>query len=375
MLLEVLFYERSEGADRLRLKEFGRLRPRTVQANREGKCGPAEHRLSIYMTLIQETLFNSRVVVLAASLLYGLVASGQSGPVFLPQYPQFTGATFREPSLLPFRHSQADLQRAINEVVRAVRSDDLSVNQIQPRTVESISRAVKRRVAQTLASSSQRPFTKFEEEWLLAEGVSEYVRWNIYFDDQLAAVSPGSAEQINYATSAGILGRERPGAVCWGISILVRDLARAAGLECYFVNGNSRWLGTPPPKQSDRNHGVACFVFKVDGRRYEVPSDVSIVRGTMQNGKPLPGAAGLKWNPEGKVFSQFILPRTPMQWELFLARFNSDLGPWGSISGDDQNVHLKLKMSYSKWSSVDTDYLNKANQDEVNREETFGKSR
>gem|GEM_PF-4179134 len=119
---------------------------------------------------------------------------------------------------------------------------------------------------------------------------------------------------------------------------------------------------------------MACFVFTDGSKTYEVPSDVAIVRGTMQNGKAASGAAGLNWNPPGKVFSQFILPRTPIQWELFLARFNSDLGPWGSISGDDQNTHLKLAMDYSKWSSVDTDYLNAANKAEVNREENFAKA-
>gem|GEM_PF-3973040 len=119
---------------------------------------------------------------------------------FLSTYPPFQNQSLTGPSLLPFKHSQEDIQRTINRVVLAIRSDDISLDDMQERSVAGIATKVKQRVAQALETSSQKDFTKFEQDWMLAEGVSEYVRWNVYFDPALTTIPEGSKDQAAYAT-------------------------------------------------------------------------------------------------------------------------------------------------------------------------------
>lgn len=134
--------------------------------------------------------------------------------------------------------------------------------------------------------------------------------------------------------------------MCWGIAVSCRDIARAAGLRCDFVNGIARGLGSVAPKQSERNHGIVVFTF---AGGIEVPADVSSNICDFQNNK--------KPAPRQKTNSWMGLPRRPEAWELFLATFSADLGEAIQISGDTQNKHKLVSMNYSKWAMTDTTYL------------------
>ena len=86
------------------------------------------------------------------------------------------------------------------------------------------------------------------------------------------------------------------------------------GLKCYYVGGWLRGYDGLTPKES--NHAWNCFEFD---KKILVPADMTGSAQTLEQ------AVGHQW----KTGVELILPRTPVTWELFLARH------FGVIKFDD----------------------------------------
>ena len=271
----------------------------------------------------------------------------QVEPFFIKACPLWQHVDWRKgESPFPFQLSQEQVKRTIDEVVAAMNDPGFLRQALADRNAQVMANMIRHRVATICLRSLGSKPNPFASQWFLAEGICEFVRATCSYDHSDRERNQRASVQIDHATFKYIYSEEKPSAVCWGIAVCVRDLSRAAGLDCRFVNVNFRGFGSQPPKQSDRNHGIVVFTF-LDG--IQVPADVSSNICDFQNNH--------KPNPTHKVNSWNVLPRTPEAWELFLATFNPDLGQDLDISGEKQNVVRFLTLSFGEWAQHDTSNL------------------
>lgn len=288
-----------------------------------------------------------RNLVALTGVVIASVGSAQVQPVFIKSSPVWSNANFANgQSPFPFGIPEAEISKHIDAVVVAMNDEKFLAQAMSERTAESIASQIKARVASVTRSTQGESIPEFARQWLLAEGVCEFVRATCSYDHSDRERNQPAPTQIARNRFDYIYKMERPSAVCWGIAVSTRDIARAAGLRCDFVNGISRGLGLRAPKQTERNHGIVVFTFPGG---IEVPADVSNHITDFQNNK--------RPAPRKKVNSWMVLPRRPEAWELFLATFSADVGEDIEISGDKQNKHKLVSMTYSQWASIDTQYL------------------
>jgi hypothetical protein len=279
--------------------------------------------------------------------MIGSLGRAQVQPVFIKSSPVWSQTDLRSRRTpFPFGLPENDVSKLIAAVIIAMNDKKFLAQAMTDRSATSIAKLIKEKVALVTKRDQGETLSEFTKQWLLAEGVCEFVRATCSYDHTDRERNQPAETQIAHNRFQYIYNMERPSAVCWGIAVSCRDIARAAGLHCDFVNGIARGLGSPAPKQSGRNHGIVVFTF---AGGFEVPADVSSnICDFQDNRKP---------NPSQKRNSWMVLPRLPEAWELFLATFNADIGEELDISGDKQNRHKLLLMSFPKWAEVDTGYL------------------
>jgi len=250
----------------------------------------------------------------------------------------------------PFSTSVGQTDYLINSVVVSMRSKDLWFENIENPSTEKISSLIKSKVFDVLAENNGQNFNNFTKQFLLAEGICEWVRLNVEYDHSF----PGSAEDTPSgsslrATSKWIFSQSNPRALCWGFAVATRDLARASGIKACIVNGCFKNLNTT--SDPGRNHSVAAFY--LDGCTSPIPADVSTARNEtapLNRGK---GIHSFLEFPKGKICEYWVMPRRPEAWELFLSQINSAI-PEGNIvvSGDNQGVIKFLVNSRNDWVST-----------------------
>jgi len=281
---------------------------------------------------------------LLAGTMAASSAHAQVQPVFIRSSPLWSKINLdSNQSPFPFGISEIKLDKLIDAVVLAMNEEQFIAQAMSVRSAERIANEIKAKVASVTRRTQGETVPEFVQQWLLAEGVCEFVRATCSYDHSDRERTQPPATQIARNRFDYIYQMDRPSAVCWGIAVSTRDIARAAGLRCDFVNGISRGLGAPAPKQSERNHGVVVFTFPGG---VEVPADVSSHITDFQNNK--------RPAPRKKVNSWMVLPRRKEAWELFLATFNADVGEDIEISGDKQNKHKLLSMTYQEWARTET---------------------
>lgn len=267
---------------------------------------------------------------------------------FLPQFTKETdGAKI---DLMPFRLSSREVGQLINSSVNLVASGEITIEKVPARNADAIGKFIKAKVDKMLSQKfGSTKLSDFEREWAVAEVVCEFVKRTVRYDYDLAK-NQDSSFKTKMSLSSNVLEREK--AECWGFAVTTRDIARGAGLECYLVNGHQRELGARAPEFKDRNHSVNCFV--LGKNRMQVPADVTAASGRYfgRGGKD-------EFGGPVKVLTHLVLPRDANSWDIFMAKFNSevDLTPAQKISSDTQNKYLVASYSYDQWTAADTNYL------------------
>jgi hypothetical protein len=246
--------------------------------------------------------------------------------------------------LIPPKLDSRDLDLAIKVGISTMTQSHVSIPKMAEESpAEFIGKELRRRISAGMSARFPNP-NQTLLDWAVAEAVCEYVKRTVRYDYELAAITDAKTK-TRRSSSKEILAPGCMKAVCWGYAVTTRDIARAAGLRCYLVNGNALVNGRAPAYE-ERNHSVVVFDF--DG--FEVPADVSSasIRYQGSNGET-------EFGTNRKSLTQYILPRDRFSWNLFLARFNAQvsLRPEQKVSGDEQNKWLKTKYGYDEWASLD----------------------
>src|SRR5262249_42023538 len=105
--------------------------------------------------------------------------------------------------------------------------------------------------------------TPFERQWMLCEGIGEYVRRNVYYDYDLGNIVAKNAPDTypfirQHELPDGILSLPEPGTVCVGFALLCRDLTRAVGISARYDMVQSRGYdnsGLPAENPFERLRG------------------------------------------------------------------------------------------------------------------------
>jgi len=266
---------------------------------------------------------------------------------------QFKGFDFSQNAYpFPFFKKGELFTPYVNRAVRTIAQSSLKLSSLRVNETDIAYDPAKiggkiRAVIQEEFSDDWSKMKQLDREWLVAEGVCEFVKRNIKYQ-----FDPIPEEKVrDYADPKFLLKMRDPTAVCWGISVLTRDIARGAGLKCDFVSCNGRDMNfqKPAPGQVARTHGIVCFTLG----GWEIGADVTdTVRKFHQE----------QWNQiagisDRKVRSLCVLPRDAYALELFHAAVNANLTEDMEVSSDKQNKHLLFTgLTYDEWANLTTDY-------------------
>jgi len=266
---------------------------------------------------------------------------------FLPQFER--SDENKTGDLIRFHLSKAEVDNLINASINIINSGQVGKDNCDVYKADSIGKRIKFCIDQLLIHKfPNSKIGKFERQWAVAEAVCEFVKRSVSYSVDIAK-SPSAKHRTEMSLSDKVL--KNGYAECWGFATTTRDIARAAGLECYLVNGHKRELGGSAPDFHLRNHSINCFVFE---NGLQIPADVTAaaLRYFGRAGKE-------EFGGSCKVLSHLVLPRDRTSWDIFMAKFNSetDLEPNAQISGDVQNKFLIATYNYEAWAGTDTSYL------------------
>ena len=266
-------------------------------------------------------------------------------PFFIQKTKIWQGVDFKKgKSPFPFNLSERQIQRSIDLIVAAMHDPDMILPPVGQRSVESIGRNIVVKIDSIIRAQNLSKDNKFVREWLIAEGVCEWVRLNLAYDYELAA-DPGTGKyKYEDSLPSYIFNMKNPRAECWGVATTVRDIARAASLKCDLVNGCSYEIGKPRPDKVERNHSWVNFTLTGN---IEVPADVVMIESKEALSKP----------KKQKLWSFYIMPRLSEAWEIYLATHFSNVLVGEMLSGDKQGVHTFSSITYAEWASKETGYL------------------
>ncbi len=101
-------------------------------------------------------------------------------PFFITRAKIWQGIDFRNGEFpFPFDLPESDIQRAIDVVVVAIHAPDMSLSPVAERSVERIAAQIVAKVDATITALNLPKVNSFTRQWLLAEGVCEWVRLNV----------------------------------------------------------------------------------------------------------------------------------------------------------------------------------------------------
>ena len=216
----------------------------------------------------------------------------------------------------------------------------LSLSEVSHKLGEELGRFIR---------TSNSPISSRLRERLLAQTICDFVRLTVSYDKELELDLNRLASrsdltdfiQLSKARKdpLNILKMQSPSAVCTGISLLTRNLARLSGLSCYYINGFTRSSG----KTGSPNHVWNVFVYS-DGSEQPADNTRALVKGEF------PGKLGRSF---------LVLPETDIEWAAFTAACHGYNPKTDTSQGDAQNKFLLTTLSFNDWFSLDTSVLNK----------------
>ncbi len=258
-------------------------------------------------------------------------------------HPVLRDWTTAKVSPYPWASTPTQIQGMIDQVVRLVQHDRewlLGDDRMNARAIGTKLKSMVNSQIERLA------LTDFEHQWLIGEACCQWVRQNVNYDHATRA-EDNQEEWIRRNTDVSYILRSAPvRSQCWGMSVVLRDIARAAGLRCDLVSVNFRsdW-SRPAPAYESRNHTIVCIV--LDGG-LEVPIDIT---SAITNGEYVTHRRESR-----KTATTFIMPRDYLGLAIFLLWANTKvpLAPGVKMTGDEQNVHLIGPYTYTEWARQDT---------------------
>ena len=270
-------------------------------------------------------------------------------PQFIQQAKFFENESQRkEGRILDVGLTPLQFDWAINRVYRRMLQPNLA--HVPSQSVAELARRI---TDQTDAEIVLMGLTKkpaLLRKWLLAEAVCGWVSTHVHLDREWEkqANAPGSTyeDRFRRLLPSTTLGFAQPRAICSGFSRLTRDALRAIGLKAVHLGGENRDCGVPA--QGRETHG---WVFIDFGDGVQSVADttagcVDLVQAQQVGGKMHCG--------------DVILPKSPIEWELFLGRFYAtqeigDVNSAGTGVPETKSLDFSLtSMSYADWMKRDT---------------------
>lgn len=253
-----------------------------------------------------------------------------------------------EGRLLPVGLTPLQFDYAINEVYKRMLQPDM--DHVGGRSVKDLAGVIQQCLAEVMKRLQIDGKPGLLKQWLLAEAVCGWVSTHVILDEEwerLANTPPSTyADRFRRMLPQTTLGFDRPKAICSGFSRLTRDLAREVGLRCTHLGGENRDCGVPAKGQP--THGWVHFDF---GDRIESVGDPTAGRVSLQQVREVGGKMHC-----GDV----ILPKSPVEWELFLARFYAlqeigDVNAQGTgVPETNTTAYAVTTMPYADWMKKDT---------------------
>ncbi len=232
----------------------------------------------------------------------------------------------------------------INVVWNRITQPDL--DHVKNRSIKDLGEIIQSVVEEILKKNDVQDKPQLLRKWLLAEAVSAWVATHVVADRELERAP--SYIRGPRGQSSAVLSFDPPMGVCAGFNSVTRDLSASIGLKCAGLGGELRGLGSP--FRGSDNHGWNHFDF---GDGIEALTD------NTQGRVDLKAARSMR----GKPSWVSILPKSPVEWELFLAEHYSIqlMGEYvpekGGTRYKDTSYYSMLSISYKEWGSVDTSYL------------------
>jgi len=235
---------------------------------------------------------------------------------------------------------------AINEVYKRMLKPDL--DHVAGRSVHELAMMIQSRTEQVIKRLGIEDRPSLMKKWLLAEAVCARVATHVTYDATL--VDAPAEVKIRRANPAVVLQQSPASAVCSGQSSLTTALATELGIKSTHLGGEVISYGEKP--KGHNNHGWIHFDFG-DG--------IESVADTSQDAMSLEDMRRIN----GKMNRDYILPRTPIEFELFLAKHYA-YGVANKIDesrGWEYNVkettpyYALTNMACGKWLDADTAYL------------------
>lgn len=259
--------------------------------------------------------------------------------------------------VLPVGLTPLQFDYAINEVYKRMLEPDM--DHLSGRKVSELSDLIKSKTddeMKRLGIDKNKP--ELLRKWLFAESVCAWVSTHIKCDNSILNAS--DRVKTTRSLSRVTLKMAMPMAICSGITRLTCDIANHGGVIAHHLGGEYNRFGEP--KLGHDNHGWTYFDF---GEGIECVAD------TTDAILPLSDAR----RANGKSHWSYLLPKSPLDWELFLARHYSfqklgeiDLAVPG-IHYIDSTAYAMTSISYQDWlksnNTVLKDVLSKAEQIEA----------
>ncbi len=257
---------------------------------------------------------------------------------FTPSFLNLAADTRFKTGRVNFGTDPVTFERIVNKLYLRIVQDDLDYRNDGVTGIASKLKGV----VQDFIQKNCQDFNDLGKEWIMAEAVCAWVRTRVIANSEW--LKPG-VNRVPLENPEVVLAQNPPSATCGGFSNLVRDLGRAVGLKTFSVPGELRANGTPATGKN--NHAWSCFLLQGD---LLVPADVTVFRVTKLQ----------VINARGKTGRAGILPKSPVEWELFLAAHwamwpdGRDPNP-GTEPIYKQTLTL-MNTEFQRWASIDTSY-------------------
>lgn len=307
------------------------------------------------------------------------VISGNTTVSFQPEavkyQPMFRGLDLsRNPTPYNFGISEAAFVKIIDSIVVAMRRPDIALSpaslsqrddpaEVAPWIKNVQAPKIKAAVDDILAREYPGKPSVFVKEWSYTEAAAEWSRlYNVY--DGILLKNGSQRDRLNESKVKDVLSESTPTTVCGGFVAVARDLCRAMGVKSEEVVGFSRDIGHPAPAFDPRTmfHGVLRVSFS-NGQIGVADISRANVRQVEQ---PIETSDWLTLQEPLKKDSDLIMPRTAVQWELFLHHFSEDIPYKNGVfsSNHDRQKDLFLsELRYDSWSRLDPSSATKLKSD------------